>query len=194
MTTAGGGSQRPDVRDAVLLVGRSWGLHIVFGAVCIVLGILALAWPKHTLTALAVLFGLVLIASGLFNLIFAVAASDAPTGGRVLTGVIGLLGLVIGLYALRHVDITVSALAVVLGIYWICDGVIRIFAAVDYPDVAMRTVRIVVGALAIIAGAIVLIWPHPSLLVIAVLIGVWIVMFGIFQIFLGIGIRVGAKA
>jgi uncharacterized membrane protein HdeD (DUF308 family) len=142
---------------------------------------------------LTMLFGLVLIVRGLFHLCSAVASSDASPGSRVLTGVIGLLGLVIALYALRHVDITVSALAVVLGIYFICDGVIRIFAAVDSPDVPLRAVRIVVGALAIIAGAIVLIWPHPSLLVIAVLVGVWIVTFGIFQIFLGIGIRLGAQ-
>jgi uncharacterized membrane protein HdeD (DUF308 family) len=52
----------------------------------------------------------------------------------------------------------------------------------------------VVGVLAITAGTIVLIWPHPSLLVLAIILGVWLLMFGVFQIFLAIGIRAGAKA
>jgi uncharacterized membrane protein HdeD (DUF308 family) len=154
---------------------------------------MVLVWPDHTLVALAVLFGLGLIVGGLFHLLAAVALTDAPSSSRALMAILGVLGLVIGLYALRHVDIAVTALALVLGIYWICDGVVRIFAAVDYPDLPGQAIRIVVGVLAITAGTIVLIWPHPSLLVLAIILGVWLLMFGVLQIFIGIGIRAGAE-
>jgi uncharacterized membrane protein HdeD (DUF308 family) len=194
MASTGDGDSDTDVRYYVVQVGRSWGVFVVFGVVCVVLGILALAWPHHTLVALAVLFGLVLIVSGIFHLLAAVASSDASAGSRALLAVLGLLGLVIGLYALRHIDIALSALALVLGIYWICDGVIRILSAIDHPELPLRILRIVIGALAIVAGLIMLIWPHPSLLVVAVLLGVWIVLFGILQIFLGIGIRAATHA
>jgi uncharacterized membrane protein HdeD (DUF308 family) len=187
------GGSGPDIRDQFVRLGRSWGVYLFFGAVCIVVGIMVLVWPDHTLVALAVLFGLQLIISGLFHLLAAVASTDANAGSRVLGAVIGLLGLVIGLYALRHIDIALSALALVLAIYWICDGVVRIFAALDYPDFPGQVLRIVVGVLAITAGTIVLIWPHPSLLVLAVILGVWLLMFGVLQIFIAIGIRAGAE-
>jgi hypothetical protein len=47
----------------------------------------------------------------------------------------------------------------VLGIYWICDRIVRIFAAIDYPGLAGQAIRIVVGVLAITAGTNVLICP-----------------------------------
>jgi uncharacterized membrane protein HdeD (DUF308 family) len=188
------GGSGPDIRDQFVRFGRSWGVHVFFGVVCIVVGIMVLVWPDHTLVALAVLFGLQLIISGLFHLLAAVASTDANAGSRALGAIIGLLGLVIGLYALRHIDIALSALALVLGIYWICDGVVRIFAAIDYPDFPGQALRIVIGVLAITAGTIVLIWPHPSLLVLAVILGVWLLMFGVLQIFIGVGIRAGAEA
>jgi hypothetical protein len=40
---------------------------------------------------------------------------------------------------------------------------------------------------------ILLIWPHPKLLVLAIILGVWLMMFGILQIFIGVGIRAGAE-
>jgi uncharacterized membrane protein HdeD (DUF308 family) len=87
----------------------------------------------------------------------------------------------------------VSVLALLLAIYWIIDGVVRIFAAIDYPSLPGQALRIVVGVLAITAGTILLIWPHPTLLVLAVILGVWLLMFGVLLIFLAIGLRAGAK-
>ncbi len=189
MATGGSGTAGSDARDQVVKIGRSWGVFAFFGLVCVVLGILVLVWPHHTLVALAVLFGLELIVSGLFQLVAAVALTDASPGSRALMAILGLLGLLVGLYALRHIDIALSVLALLLGIYWIIDGVVRIFQAIDYPSFPGQALRIVLGVLAITAGTIVLIWPHPSLLVLAVILGVWLIMFGILQIFIAIGIR-----
>ncbi len=87
-----------------------------------------------------------------------------------------------------------SPLALVLGIYWIIDGVVRIFAAVDYPALPGQVLTIVMGGgLAIAAVTIVLSWPRPSLLMLAVILGGWLLMFGILQIFIGIGVRAGAE-
>jgi uncharacterized membrane protein HdeD (DUF308 family) len=154
---------------------------------------MVLVWPNHTLVALAVLFGLELMISGLFYLLAAITLPQAPGASRALMAILGLLGLVIGLYALRHIDIALTALALVLGIYWICDGIIRLFAAIDYPSLPGQIWSIVAGILAITAGTIVLIWPHPTLLALAVILGVWLLMFGVLQIFIAIGMRAGAE-
>ena len=194
MSSVENSSSGGDVHDQLVGIGRSWGVFAFFGAVCVVVGILVLVWPEHTLTALAVLFGLELIVSGLFHLLAAIALTDASPGSRALMAILGLLGLLVGLYALRHIDIALSILALLLGIYWIIDGVVRIFAAIDYPSFPGQAVRILLGVLAITAGTIVLVWPHPSLLVLAVILGVWLLMFGVLQIFIAIGLRAGAEA
>ena len=51
----------------------------------------------------------------------AFAADDLTGGTRVLLAVLGVLSLIIGLYAVRHVLVTLLALALLLGIFWIVN-------------------------------------------------------------------------
>ena len=134
MAGMGAGPDIPDVQADLVRVSRSWGWFAFFGVLSVVVGILVLVWPGHTLVALAVLFGLQLVVSGLFRLVAAVAATDATGGTRALMAILGLLGLVVGLWALRHIDTALSVLALFLGIYWIIDGVVEIFSAIDHPE------------------------------------------------------------
>jgi uncharacterized membrane protein HdeD (DUF308 family) len=45
-------------------VGRHRGWLLFFGIITLVLGVLALAWPGHTLIAIAVVFGIQLVVMG----------------------------------------------------------------------------------------------------------------------------------
>ena len=40
--------------------------------------------------------------------------------------ILGLLGIVIGLYAVRHIIVSVVALALLSGIFWVAYGVAQI--------------------------------------------------------------------
>src|SRR5262249_27989120 len=105
MAGIGTGPDIPDVQSHLVRVSRSWGWFAFFGALTILVGILVLVWPGHTLVALAVLFGLQLVVSGIFRLIAAITLTDATGGTRALMAILGLLGLVVGLWGLRHIDI-----------------------------------------------------------------------------------------
>jgi len=70
----------------------------------------------------AVLFGIQLIVMGIFRFAGAFASEDLTGGTRALLAVLGVLSLIIGLYAVRHVLITLHALALLLGILWIVSG------------------------------------------------------------------------
>ena len=111
-----------DVHDQVTRVGRAWWWPAIFGVISIVAGVLALAWPGPTLVVLAVLFGIELIVWGIFRLVGAVTFGDESGGARVLWAVLGLLSLLIGFYALRHIVITLLSLGLLLGIFWLVDG------------------------------------------------------------------------
>lgn len=183
------GPEIPDVRVHLVRASRAWGWFAFFGALSIVVGILVLVWPGHTLVALAVLFGLQLVISGLFRLVAAIAASDATAGARALLAILGLLGLVVGLWALRHIDMAVSVLALFLGIYWLIDGIVETFTAIDQPELPGRGWVLVAGLLGILAGFVLLVWPKPSLLVLAIILGIFLVLFGLLQLLIAFGLH-----
>ena len=189
MRDMGRGPEIPDIRGHLGVVSRAWGLFAFFGALSFLVGILVLVWPGHTLVALAVLFGLQLVVSGFFRLVAAIALTDATGGARALMAILGLLGLVVGLWALRHIDIALSVLALFLAIYWIIDGVVETFTAIDHPQLPGRGWVVVGGLLSIIAGIILLAWPVPSLLVLAVVLGVFLLFFGVLQLLIAFGLR-----
>jgi uncharacterized membrane protein HdeD (DUF308 family) len=192
MTTLGG-SGGPDVRDQVVELGRAWWWFAFFGALSFLIGILVLVWPGHTLVALAVLFGLQLVVSGIFRLVQAVALTDVPGGARALMAILGLLGLLVGLYALRHIDIALSILALLLAIYWIIDGIVGIFAFIDHPGLPGRLFVGVSAVLAILFGIILIVWPKPTLLVLAVILGLFLLGFGVLQLVIAFGLRAATR-
>ena len=111
-------------------VGRHWGWALAFGIITVLVGVLVLVWPGRTLIVVAVLFGIQLVVMGIFR--FASAfGSQLSAGTRVLFALLGVLSLIVGLYALRHVLITLLALALLLGIFWIVSGAVELFNALS---------------------------------------------------------------
>src|SRR5690348_13843521 len=83
---------------------------MTFGVISLLAGVAVLAWPGRTLIVVAVLFGIQLVVTRIFRFVAAFASEDLTGGTRVLLVVLGVLSLVIGLYAVRHVLVTLVAL------------------------------------------------------------------------------------
>ena len=180
--------------DLVARVGRHWGWLLFFGIVNVLVGVLVLIWPGKTIVVIAVLFGIELIVEGIFQFVAAFAAGESG-GMRVLYAILGVLSFVIGLYALRHIYVTVAALALLLGIYWIVYGVMELFGGLSGRGMSGRGWTIAMGILGIIAGIIVLMYPGISLVTLAVVLGIWLIILGIMWIFAAFQLRsVGATA
>jgi uncharacterized membrane protein HdeD (DUF308 family) len=137
---------------------------------------------------IAVLFGIQLIVSGIFRLVAAFAI-EATSGTRVLLALLGILSVIVGLWAVRHVLLTLLALTVFLGIYWVVSGTIEIFTMLSHRDVRDRGWSILMGVLSVLAGIIVLIWPGASLVTLAVILGIWLVIFGVMEIMAAFRVR-----
>ncbi len=180
---------RSDPADMVVRVGRHWGWVLAFGVVTLLVGVAALVWPGRTLTVVAVLFGIQLIVTGIFRFAAAFASDDVTGGTRVLLAVLGVFSLIIGLYAVRHVLITLLALALLLGIFWIISGAVELFTALSHRGMRGRGWTATMGILSILAGIVVLVYPSITLLVLAVVLGVWLLVFGAMQIILAFQIR-----
>lgn len=170
-------------------IGRHWGWLIAFGILTVALGICAVVWPAITLLAAAIVFGVQLIVAGIYRLVGAFASDDASGTTRVLLALLGILSLVVGLYAVRHVLLTIVALALLLGIFWIVNGVIEIFTALSHREMSGRGWRAFMGILSTIAGIVLLAIPGISLLVLVVVVSVWLILFGLLEITLALRLR-----
>jgi uncharacterized membrane protein HdeD (DUF308 family) len=108
-----------------------------------------------------------------------------------LFALLGILSLVVGLYAVRHVLLTIVALALLLGIFWIVNGVIEIFTALQHREMNGRGWRVFMGILSTIAGLILLAIPGISLVALVVVVSVWLILFGLLEISFGLRLRSG---
>ncbi|HEY4466006.1 MAG TPA: HdeD family acid-resistance protein [Streptosporangiaceae bacterium] len=182
-------TQRPDAADVLARVGSSWVWIMVFGIITVLAGVAVLVWPGRTLIVVAVLFGIQLIVTGIFRFVAAFASDDLTGGTRVLLAVLGVLSLIIGLYAIRHVLLTLLALALLLGIFWVVNGAVELFTALSHREMPSRGWTAFMGVLSIVAGIIVLAYPGISLLTLAIVLSVWLLFFGIMQITLAFRLR-----
>jgi uncharacterized membrane protein HdeD (DUF308 family) len=179
---------RRDIGDELGRIGRHWGWLLFFGILMVIAGVFAVAWPGPTVLVLAILFGIQILVSGIFSFINAFAA-DESGGMRVWNVIIGILGILVGLYAIRHIIVSVVALALLIGIYWVAYGIAQIYTAIAHQEAPHRGWLGFIGALSVIAGIIVIMWPAPSLVTLAIVLGIWLIIYGIMEISLAFRVR-----
>ena len=167
--------------DMIARLGKHWGWLFAYGILTLIAGLVVLVWPGETLLVLAVLFGIQLIVSGIFRFVASLASDDLTGGTRVLLALLGVLSIIVGLWAVRHVLLTLLALIVFLGIYWVVSGVIDIFTSIAHREMPSRGWTALTGVLSVIAGLIVLAYPGLSLYGLAVVLGVWLIIFGVME-------------
>jgi uncharacterized membrane protein HdeD (DUF308 family) len=185
-------SPRTDATDLIASIGRHWIWLLAFGILTLLADVAAVAWPGPTVIAIAVLFGIQLVVVGIFQFVSAFAGDGESGGVRVLSAVLGLFAFIIGLYAIRHVLVSVVALALLLGIFWVVNGFAEIFNALAHRDHPHRGWTGFVGVLSILAGIVVLAEPGISLVTLALVLGVWLIIYGVMEIAMAFRVRSAA--
>jgi len=176
------------VDHRLAVVGRSPVLAVVEGALSAVLGVLVLTWPGATAGVLAWVFGILLITAGVLQLV-STASDDAGVGGRVLSGVLGTLSLLVGLLCLRTPLQTALVLGLLIGITWVIGGVIRTVQGIVVDSGVARWWRIAGGVLWVLAGGLVLVFPGAGLVALASILGIVLILEGTCLIAVGLTTR-----
>lgn len=165
---------------AAVLAASGWQATLFIGLITLILGIIVTARPSGSLSVIAVLLGVLAIVSGIFHL---VRAFDRAERRRIWEGISGLLFIVIGVVLIRHLNLTIAAIGLLVGITWIVQGIAALFGAFG----GIRAGRIwwaVFGAISVIAGIVVIASPVSSVTVLAVLVGIWFIIMGLCEIVL----------
>jgi uncharacterized membrane protein HdeD (DUF308 family) len=191
MTAATTAPEAPDqYHDMMVQLGRSWGLVLAFGILSILIGLFAIFLPGPTLVTLAILFAIQLFISGIFSIMRAFA-HNVDTGGRILSLIIGILGVIIGFALLREPFQSVIVIAFVIGIFWVAHGIIELVGA--FSNKVGRNWAVFFGIVSIIAGFIILEYPIASIATLALVVGIWLVILGIMEIFAAFQLRNAAR-
>lgn len=171
------------------LAAAAWPAFMAAGFGCVVVGIILLAWPKETITIVAVLIGIALIVAGALRLMDGFTSHEASGGKRVASVVIGLIAIILGLYSIRHYHVTITALAIIVGLFWVIHGIADIAVGLFAGKFAGRGFTMLTGVLSLCAGLIVLFWPTISITVFVAVIGIWLIIYGLIAAVMGLRLR-----
>lgn len=159
---------------------------IVAGALTVVCGIVAVAWPHIPLLALAIVIGLTLISLGGLSIAHAFQR-DVDAGARALSGVLGLFGVIGGVVVVRRPSDTLLVIVLVVGLWLFGAGVVEMLRAIVYPG--QRLLALLSGGFDVIIAILILSWPKESLGTLAILTGIAFIIRGALMVYRGIGVR-----
>jgi uncharacterized membrane protein HdeD (DUF308 family) len=158
------------------------------GILAAVVGIIALAWPSVTVLALVILFAVyAFIAAGLQ----AARAFSSRTAGPVLGHLLlGLADLAAGVIALAWPGPTALVLVLIVGAWAITAGLVEFAAAFASGEPAGTRVTFILGGLVTIAfGVVLCARPGLGAVTLALLFGLFNLIFGIWMLAQGNELR-----
>ncbi len=166
---------------------------ILIGVLAIIVGILALAWPGVTILALVILFAVyAFIGAGLQATRAFGSAKAGPVFGHLL---LGLIDIAAGVVALVWPGPTALVLVLVVGIWAATAGFTEIFAAFGAGETAgTRAMFILSGLVSVAFGVVLFAWPGLGAVTLALLFGIFTLVYGVSQITTGIRLRRAGRA
>ena len=166
---------RDEIRD--LTVG--WWLLAGTGLLGVAAGVIVLTKPSDSLTTLTVIAGIFVLIEGIAEL---VASFSRDTQYRGLAAIMGVLSLVIGILLIRHPVGGVQAVVVLVGIWLVAVGAVRVVGAFESEH---RVRHFIVAALEIAAGIVIVSSPSIGYATLALLVGISFIVNGLGLFVLG---------
>jgi uncharacterized membrane protein HdeD (DUF308 family) len=165
---------------------------LVRGIVAIAVGIIALTWPQVTVLALVILFAVyAFMASGLEAARGFSSAKTGPTFGHLL---LGLVDLGAGMVALVWPGPTALVLVLIVGTWAVIAGLVEIAVAFQAGEQAGTRVMFILGGLVSLAfGAVLCAHPGVGAITLALLFGLYNLVYGTWALMHGIEVRRTSK-
>jgi uncharacterized membrane protein HdeD (DUF308 family) len=147
----------------------------VRGLLAVIFGVLVLVWPAITVLALAIVFAAYVLVDGIGMIVSGLGARGGRRWSYVLAGVVGVIAAVAAAF---WPGVTVLVLVLWAGAWAVVTGVLEIAAAVSH-GVSGRWMTALAGALSILAGLLILIWPGIGAIALATVLGIYALVAGV---------------
>lgn len=176
MATLGGIDTRTHVDTA-----PGWGWRMAWGALLVILGILAVMMPGVAALATALVFGWLLLLGGGFEIAYAIHARGSHGFGWALAS--GILTLLLGIAILVLPIAGIASLALLVGAFLFVGGVMRTIMAFRLRPMQGWGWVLFDGLLSIAVALLVAVgWPQSSLAIIGLLTGFWLIAAGVWRV------------
>jgi uncharacterized membrane protein HdeD (DUF308 family) len=173
-------------RSGVVFAGREW-IVLMRGVVAIAFAVAAFTWPSMTLAKLENLFGVYALSHGLLSLVGAIGGRGRP--GCMLLATEGAVGIWAGLFAMKSLP-TPFASIVFIWLWAAVTGTLQLVEAIRLRKEISGDVWLALsGVLTLCFGWIVWLRPFIGLIGLAVIIAVFALVWGVFELLLGRELR-----
>jgi uncharacterized membrane protein HdeD (DUF308 family) len=161
---------------------RDWRLSYGNGILAILFGSIAIIFPGITIIGLAFYFAVTIILGGVLLTVSSIRSRKTiPNWQLMLTE--GIIGILIGLVILARPGTAAAFFIVVMGIWAMVIGLIFIISyfRLTLPAI-LKPFHILTGLLSVIIGIIIILNPFESTRIVVILIGIYVIAYGIFSI------------
>ena len=162
---------------------------LAIGVLSVIAGVVLVLKPSHSLSTLAVIFGIFLLLDGIAELI---QSFGRAVEHRALAAILGVLGIVFGLLLIRHPSGAVTTIGLLIGIWLVAAGIVRLIRAVYVG--AHLALSVVIALLEIVAGIVIVSNPHIGYSTLAIISGIWLILSGLGVVALGVAVHRAAQA
>jgi uncharacterized membrane protein HdeD (DUF308 family) len=174
-------------REVLEEAAGRWWLFLLTGIAWLVFALIVFQWDYTTVSAISYLFGVVAVIAGV-NELFEITVST--TGWKIVHGILGVLFIVVGFYAIWHPYDTFATLAALVGLFLLFRGIFDITVAfVTKDEFELWWLQLIAGIAQIllafwVAGN----WQNKAILLV-VYVGIVALMRGITEIFLAFKLK-----
>jgi uncharacterized membrane protein HdeD (DUF308 family) len=173
---------------------RNWTSILLKGVLGIAFGIILLAWPRDTIGALLVIFGIFALLIGfIFAIAFFVELSRKERWGFSLG--VALVSIFLGILSIARTEVTAAVFLLLLAAWLLAYGAIQMAQGTSMdPQFKYRWLLIIEGILSIVVALCLMLFTTPTLKLLVFFFGLYIIVMGIIDVVVSFMVRSYFKA
>jgi uncharacterized membrane protein HdeD (DUF308 family) len=174
--------------DSIDALRAKWGWVVALGAVFVICGLIALGSVVMATIASVWVVGIMMMVSGVVEII---SAFSVKTWGRFLLWVVlGALYIVAGLLTFENPLLAAGILTLMLGIFLVLSGFLRIFLAMQMKEGTPWGWVVLSGVITVLLGGMIIAqWPYSSVYVLGIFLGIDLLFAGFGWISMGLALK-----
>jgi uncharacterized membrane protein HdeD (DUF308 family) len=174
-------------REVLEEAADRWWLFLLSGIAWLIFALLVFQWDYTTVYAISILFGIVALFAGVNELM---AISVSTTGWKWVHAILGILFILVGIYALWNPYDTFETLAALVGLFLLFKGIFDITVAFMTKDeFELWWLQLVLGLVEIVLAFWVAGNFRKEALLLVIYVGVIALMRGISEIFVAFKLK-----
>lgn len=176
-----------DEREVLEEAADRWWLFLITGICWLVFSLIVFQWDYVSVAAISYLFGVVAIVAGVNEFL---QISVSTTGWKWVHGVLGVLFVLVGIYALVHPYDTFATLAALVGLFLLAKGIFDITVAfVTKGEFELWWLQLVLGIVEILLAFWVAGNFREKAILLVIYVGVVALVRGISEIFMAFKLK-----